>query len=244
MESIINISSHSINVEELFGIDIYQYPNQRPLNKDWVNKLKLKQYEYIEKYGSPLIVGAFSIVEVNTRPYMIDGQHRLQLLREMYDEGIDLSNCIINIINYKCHEFSLANDIYFMLNNQYASNGNIDSEGRVYGSNEVSKQLIILVQDRFSKTIKCKEKSKIMAPYFDINDLMREINISRITDIKSAYEIFNLVINFNQDFGEKLLKKDPKQYQKCLNIEGFFLPYLSTQCKWFKEVSKDFLKNL
>lgn len=237
----VQITSTTLSVFELFSIEICQYPNQRPLNRDWVNKLKSKQYDYINKYGNPIIVGSFSLIELNERCYMVDGQHRLELLKQLHIEGNNLLNCTINIINYKCCEitpeenFILANEIYFMLNNQYSNNGNIDSSGKV-NNNEITNQVLDLVQDRFPKTIKCKNKNKITAPYFDINDLSREINKSRITDNKSASEIFEDMMIFNNNFGETLEKNNIKQYQRCVSIESFFLPYLCTKCEWFSKI--------
>lgn len=239
----VEVTSVTISVHELFSIEIYQYPNQRPLNRDWVEKLRIIQNNYIKKYGCPIIVGAFSLIELNERCYMIDGQHRLELLKQLYSDNINLNNCNVNIINYKCCDdnsedrFNLANEIYEMVNSQYSNNGNIDSNGKVYNGTEVTNQVLNLIQKSFPKTIKCKDKNiKIVAPYFDLNDLAREINKSRITDIKTAKEIFEDIMSFNESFGEVLKKNNFKQFQRSESIEGFYLPYFLTKCSWFSKI--------
>lgn len=208
-------------------LNLVPWPGQRVISRDWVNQLKEKQYETIRKFGRPIIPGSFVVIIHQGHNYLADGQHRRKMLSEMSNEGTDFGECTVTVEFYHTDEDSeLGNTIYQLVNDRYHRNGNI-IDGKIHNDQKV-KKVVEEIQKRFGTQCKCKTTR---APYFDIQELTKELNTKCFN--LNYEEILEKILKANEEFGQYLLLNDGRKYRSC--SDGFYLPYKSPKCRWVQE---------
>ena len=216
-----------------FWILIYHYISHKDqINKDWVKKLKDKQYQYKKEFGNFCFPGSIIIVEYYGKWYLADGQHRREVLKEIYQENPDLANLNIILEMYNTNDNNLQlNSIYEMANNRYIINGTINSEGKVYDNNNISKQVAKWLYQVFPK-----QAGGTNDPKFDCNLVMKFINESnKITD-DNVNTLCELILEENIAYGNILYVKDKQKYTKYQALSGFFLPHKTPKCRWMIDI--------
>ncbi len=220
-------------VRELLALPIALWPGQRVLNTSWVQELKKQQLEFIKNFGAPIMPGSFIFVKYNNTHYLVDGQHRYQLLRELFVEEVDLNRTSVCLETYNCEgDLPKAQSIYAMVNARYYNNGTIDQSGATFENTLATNKVVSAVEAACRAQVKA---NKTMAPYFDISDLSREINNSGIMQRKSAEEVVDLIKQANVEFAKLLYQLNSDQYKKCTG--GLFLVYKEPRCRWFREIA-------
>lgn len=219
------------SVNELLMNDYPLWTGQRIINHAWVEELKNNQLEFIKKFNCILFPGSFIIITWRGIQYLVDGQHRYETLKELNRMRIDMSNASVVVEHYDCGtNEELARSIYVMANARYYNNGTIDRAGNPYeqtGGNLVA----MAIQKLYESQIR---PNSTRAPYFDINDLLREINESRILCNLSADQVIKLIQDENTKFGACLKNYDKGKYNNC--SAKFYLVYHSPKCRWFKQL--------
>ena len=221
------------SVLEFISWPISLWPGQRVLNNSWVQELKELQQTYIKTYNVPIVPGSFVMVYFNTQWYLIDGQHRLQLLKELYKEGVDFMGVNVIVETYDCGvNLEMAQSIYSMVNARYYNNGSLDETGVPFDNTQNANKVVEAIQKLYQGQVKA---NAARAPQFDIGDLLREINASGILTSRSMEEVIKFIVDANSAFGIDLNKKNSAQYGRC--TAKFFLPYKEPKCRWLKELA-------
>lgn len=225
------MASKFVSVNDFLSYRLPLWPGQRVLNCAWVESLKAQQKQFIRNFGSPLITGSFILIWYNRVCYLADGQHRLQMLKELNDEMVNFINTNVLLEIYDCDvNLNKAQNIYSMANANYNVNGTIDKNGNVFDT-KLANNVVEIIQKKYITQVKA---NLTRAPCFDIGDLLKEINISGIMKTMTVDDLVNLIIEENNLYGKLLFELNPSQYSRCTS--NFFLPYKEPKCRWFKEL--------
>jgi len=218
-----------IQANDFVSKDIVLWIGQRGLNPQWVAELKRQQYSYISTCGGlPIIPGSLIIIEYNGVSYLIDGQHRRQLLIEMLKEGVNLANTYVAVETYLCTTEQQAVAIYNMVNSRYGSNG-ITIDDSV-------ESIITYLKQQCPKQI---VNDKSYAPYLNPVALEKEIKDSDVMRYCTAEEVINAIIETNTEYGNKLLIANPTQHAKAKSLGSLFLVYKGTNARWFVSIANE-----
>jgi hypothetical protein len=221
-----------IPASALIAFNLAPWPYQRPLNKDWVKHLLEIQRTYIVTFGNVIVPGSFIIINYGGTNFLADGQHRIEMLKDLSKE-YDLSKIKVIRETYQCgNNSSMAQYIYYMVNDRYIVNGNISESGEVYEN--TANKVVDTIQNEFSKQVRASNNKNVVAPYFDPNELLRELNESGIMKTKTYEEVITIIRNYNTNYGDHLFKNNKQQYDKC--IGGWYLSYLKTHCRWVRNI--------
>lgn len=198
------------------------WPGQRPLNEDHVTMLLEKQQEFIQTRGSPLFAAAFVVINCKNKTYLIDGQHRREILTRLPDRY--LSSTSITVTNLNCGDDGLlATDIYLQCNDGYATNTSISEDKRFICKNR--DDAILIVEELRRLYPKQVGKSNCNAPNFHPEDLAQMINESGILEHKDYKDVIKLIIAKNKSVGIALKDLNDNQWRTANGKSGFFLPY-------------------
>lgn len=97
------LSSQFLNCADFITRGIPIWPGQRVINPAWIRELKQQQqYQFIAKYQRPIFPGSIVIVQYNGASYIVDGQHRYQLMKELFAEGVNLSTSYLLLEIHDC----------------------------------------------------------------------------------------------------------------------------------------------
>lgn len=204
------------------------WPGQRIINPNWIKELKTQQYAFIQKYGRPIFPGSIIMIKYSDAYYIGDGQHRVQLIKELYDEGVNLKICDILLEIHDCaSDYELAQSVYNMANSRYTVHAVITPTTNV-NIQEAAKKVATNIRDRFPLQVGKN------APYFDPNILLREIIASNIMNNKTPEMVINLIINENNKYLEDMRSKKDIRYYNCES--GFYLPFKAPKCRWIQNI--------
>lgn len=226
------LNNTKILIGELLRWPLGRIDDQRSINSEWVARLKRIQYEYRNKFGVFCFPGSIILGEYNNNWYLVDGQHRMQVLKEISYERPEINNYYITIEMYQCGDnLNLLRSIYAMANDRYITNGAINKEGTVYTNNDCASQVVKWLQNTYPL-----QTSGSSAPKFDCNLLSKYINESGKINNGNITKFCCLIETVNREYAQILYNKDRTQYDKCLKLSGFFLPYKQPKCKWIEEI--------
>jgi hypothetical protein len=226
-----------MNAVDFIAYSFPLYPLQRPINPKRVEQILMEQ----ASHDQFLFVGAFVVAHWRGEFYLMDGQHRAQALRDLYQiEPARIKTLDINICVYVCGgDETVANRIYAQCNSSYTANGNINPKtGLVYTTEtDQAKEVAIRIQAKFPKQVgKSSERRAVSKPYFDPNDLMSELNKRGIMKLHSVERVVAAILKENENYGGSLLLTDKINHTKCSHLSGFFLPYKRAGCKWVSQL--------
>lgn len=220
-----------IPANAFIAFNLAAWPYQRPLNQDWVQHLLQIQKEYIGAFNNVIIPGSFIIINYGGTNFLADGQHRLEMLKQLSKE-YDLSKIKVVRETYHCgNDAAMANYIYYMVNDRYYVNGNISEDGQVHDNS--ANKVVEIIQNEFSLQVRASNKA-VSAPYFDPNELLKELNESGIMKSKTCDEVVTLIKNNNTKYGQHLYINNKAQYDKCK--AGWYLSYFKPHCRWVKSL--------
>lgn len=219
---------------ELLGMNIKPSRNQRPLNQDTVRQLIEKQKQYIALYGSPIVLGTIIITITNGNMELLDGQHRYEMLKNLYYDSINLADTQIATLLVYNPSPEQINALYVMANKTYDINGNIDKEsGTVFITAVQATDLINELSKYFNNFNTQVRSGSLSAPHFDIAHLLLKINTSGILNRKAINEIIKIILQENE---RKLNsgRLSQEQINKC--TDKFYLVYGKPKCAWFDDI--------
>lgn len=168
------------------------------------------------------------VVNYNRTSYLIDGQHRYEVMKQMIVEHVDMNNVHILIEVHDCgNNLEFANSLYYMANNRYNTNGTITNLG-VVNVDENAKIVVTTICNKFREQTSHNPSTK--APYFDPNILLAEINQSEIIRNKTSNEVIEAE---NRAYFEYMRQSDIRH----LNCKArFYLPYKDAKCRWVRKL--------
>lgn len=223
---------YKIKAKDIFSFNLIPWIGQRGLNMDWVSELKKQQYCYISTSKSNVIIpGSFVIISYNNTMYLVDGQHRYELIKQMMQDGINLDNTYITLEVYSCaSESGQAYAIFNMVNSRYGANGIVVDDSVPLILEEMLK--------RFPKQCKYNGNTATYAPYCNLDTLSRAIKDSDILRRLDVNKVLEYIDKYNVEYGKFLFNHDTTHYTKCNTKSGFYLPYKGANCSWFKDMIK------
>lgn len=226
------MNSSYVPVGDFLCWNLHKMVDQRLVNTDWVIKLKQKQYQHRITFGSFVFPGSIVIAEYCGQWYLVDGQHRSQMLKEIAHESPDVKAANINVERYLCgNNLPLLQSIYAMANDRYIFNGTLNAEGKIFATNDVAQIIVRWLQNKYPLQV-----GSTLAPKLDCNILMKFINESCKVNSGNANIVCNLIETANLEFSQILSTTNAVQYERCLRLSGFFLPYKQAKCRWMNEI--------
>lgn len=209
--------------------DIELWKNQRPPNENLIDEMYDKQIEFHKKYGYYIIPGSIGIVVVEQYKYIIDGQHRLLMMKKLYE--LRKKDVSATICEYTCKTMNEADELYSMLNhinsvNVMVQDGQLASDG--------IKLRTILEQLKKMYGHKVWDAKKIVKPYVNIGLLNEELCKSTFLKCKSIDEILLAIKERNDVVLKDLKLNDSKAYKEVIEQGGFCLHYKEPKAKWVR----------
>lgn len=239
----------SCTVEQIAEIEMIPWPSQRPVNIARINHLYKEQLAFHQRHGFYLFPGTLVCIEYYNRFYIIDGQHRYETIKNLYNNRLikdTIKNVPVTVEMYdSLNDRELANSIYRMVNDIYVTNGTIDDEGRVIDmsddltyvtrKNDIRKYF----EKRFEKQIAATGRTTICAPSWDPGHFEKIMNEPMHKNIIMGLgnDYLHTIINvFDQFNNEAWAKISDAQRKRC--ISGLYCVYGNTECKWFSSILK------
>jgi hypothetical protein len=226
-----------ITVTELLNLDCKKWHLQRTINHEVVERYKQHQLAIIKERGHPVILGDFVFAQFPNELFLLDGHHRFEMLRQLLNNKINIGNTMVQVQIFECRTIQQANRLYEMANDRYSINGNINDQGTVHIRGDTAVAVVDRLRSQFNNF---KNQNKVRnplknlcAPYFDVNDLLSQLNQNSELLDRSVDEIVTLIINKNKDYMKNL---SLDQRTKCR--DGFYLCYGQTKCKWVENLLK------
>ena len=215
---------------------IVPWHQQRVINMDHVKTLFLYQQNLLSKGLAPIVVGCFSTCIINNTRYLVDGQHRLEMLKLLYNDDANcLNNTIICIQEFQCVNMLEGESIYLLANNTYNVNSSICNNEVIpnlsLATRDVANEVVDSLKSIFGMFI---QNGKPSAPYIDIGTFVQELNKSGIISRKTSGEIVEAIIAANNNYKIILQNKSNDQYKRCST--GFVLPYMEPKCRWINKI--------
>ena len=251
-------STELVSCDDLVTIDPPIWDNQRPPNRFWIDKIKSDQKDFFRKYNKLCFPGTIVLIEYTEKIYIADGQHRYQAIKELINEGFDLTPVQLVVQTFHCgNDHTLAKDTYFCSNKRCEDNVGVSviEEQRnipkipiiplptkisplvipkpiplVVHNDVLITKNIRTVCDAIGTTFLGQQSMGICkAPKFSIGSLAEEIRKSGILNKISPDQAISIILNSNTNFSYKLIKDDINQYNRC--VAGFYLPYMKKGSK-------------
>lgn len=225
---------YKIKAKDILTYELVPWIGQRGLNMDWVSELKKQQYYYISTSKSNVIIpGSIIVIQYNNIMYLVDGQHRYELIKQMLDEGINMDETYITLEVYTCASDSdQAYAIFNMVNSRYGANGIIVDD---------SVPIVLdALLGRYPKQCKYNGNTATYAPYCNLDTLSRAIKDSDILRRLDSQKVVEYIEKYNNEHGWFLYKHNEDRYKKCHDKSQFYLPYKGANCSWFKDMIKEY----
>ena len=228
MSTQLNYMQSQITGPKILTLNYSVWENQRPLNPNTVQNYKIQQLNMIRLFGKPIFTDDIILAEYQNRNYLVDGQHRLEMIKQLMTEGVVFESVQIKI--FECKTYEQITALYIMANTHYTINGNIDSNGNLHQNVNKTQTVIDRLRaqyNNFTNQNRQRKGDTLNAPYFDIGDLTSQLNSSVFLRSKSVDEIMALITRAND---QKRREITPKQITNCL--DGFYLCYGAPKCRW------------
>lgn len=104
-----------ISAKDLFNLELHRFqPNA--IDTNLVKQIKRALYQHKSTFGNFILPGALIIAEYLDRWYILDGGHRIQAIREIYEERAGEIDSLVTLEKYKCsNNLDLLRNIYFLI---------------------------------------------------------------------------------------------------------------------------------
>lgn len=185
------------------------------------------QLEYYRKYKEFTFPGTLVVVDFNNSSYLIDGQHRFEALKMLYDKyNYDIT---VAVQIYICNDKDRIDELYCMLNNINTNNcmvkdGKIDSDG------EKLRQIKIKLKEKYGHEI--WDDVKVLKPYVNTKLLDEELKNSKFFHIKTAEEFIATIEEQNTNYAMVLKNTNKSDYDRYTQKGGFVLQHRTPKARW------------
>lgn len=209
--------------------DIVLWSKQRDLDRNLVNKIVAGQLEYYNKYGIFTFPGTLVVIDFNEKYYLIDGQHRFQALKILYEQyHYDIE---IAVQTYECNDGKRVDELYCMLNNINGNNCMV-KDGKIDPDGEKLKQIRIRLRERYGYEI--WDDNKSIRPYVNVKLMDEELKNSKFFQIKTIDEIIAAIEEQNDNYAVVLRNTNRTDYNKAVQKGGFVLQYKEAKARWIR----------
>lgn len=240
---ILQATPHQL-ISEYYSI----WPGQRGVNFEWIETMYNEQVKYYQHTGCFIFPGSIIVVTYNNKNYIVDGQHRHEVMVKLTKAGYDLSGLQLAVQVYNCENAQSISEIFKFSNNRYTTNAPLEQAlnaglGQPVQSlsNYKAKEVAQRVQIAFRAQA---GQHGCIAPKFDVGLLESEL-LARETEkgILTKYtvdEIYGKILALN-DKVRMALQNNPQIVTECQ--AGFYLPYhrnpgcrgsskYAARCRW------------
>lgn len=168
---------------------------QRNINKNVVENIK----NHILNYRLQNLTPILSVIDIGSyqgKYYIIDGQHRLLAIKELFDSQIIISfNCLI----YNCQNYNDMKEIFILRNSglevpNYILFPPTNKESLLIEIKDYIRLLMTIKKEKIFRELSSKNK-RINRPYIDINIFMNFISNSEF--LIDIHKIEDFIIKFN-----------------------------------------------
>ena len=205
------------------------WKNQRDLNKNLVDNIVKFQLEYYKKYKEFTFPGVLVAVNFDDKCYLIDGQHRFESLKILYDKHAHDVKIAIQI--YTCNDEKQIDELYSMLNHINTNNCMV-TDGKIDLDGVKLKQIKIILKDKYG--YKIWDDVKTPCPYVNTKALDLEFKNCKYFQIKTVDEIISAIEEQNNNYTLVLKNKDKVKYNTMINDGGFSLQYRDPKARWVR----------
>ncbi len=221
MESKINYELYTaINHVEL-------WKNQRDLNQNLVDTIVKDQLNYYKKYKTFTFPGVLVIVRQHSKDYLIDGQHRFNALRILFDKyQYDIKVAVQLYIN---DDASQIDEIYSMVNHINTHNCMVEG-GRMAPEGTKLRQIKIKLKQMYGTKI--WDDIKVTKPYVNTKLLDEKLKESGYLSQYSVDQIIAKIKEQNDHFAVTLKDTNKEEYDKMVKLGGFMLQCQTPKAKW------------
>jgi translation initiation factor 1 (eIF-1/SUI1) len=212
------------------GLDqIELWKNQRDLNRNLVDNIVKSQLEYYKKYKEFTFPGVLVIVNFDDKYYLIDGQHRFESLKILYDKHAH--NVRIAIQIYTCNDEKQIDELYAMLNH-INSNNCMVTDGKIDLDGVKLKQIKTILKEKYG--YKIWDDIKTPCPYVNTKALDMEFKNCKYFHIKTVDEIISAIEEQNNNYSLVLKNTNKVKYNTMINDGGFSLQYRDPKARWVR----------
>ncbi len=187
-----------LTLKRINEILAYQTPSiQRPLDQNHIKRILNDQVKEYERYQSFSILQAITVAQVNNdNTYVLDGQHRIQVFKELQKMNYDISNVILPVVIYKVMDATEMLTYFNMIN----SNMPIHPIELDKTYSDYSKVLIQNMMQTFSLYIKNDSKNS-RCPHINMNDFKKNLMgrdlATKLAPNHTIHELWNSILGFN-----------------------------------------------
>jgi hypothetical protein len=214
--------------------DIPLWKNQRDCDLHRIDKMVQDQLTYYNKYRQFTFPGSLVVAIVDNKSYLIDGQHRREVVKEIKVLYPDLP-IMLNIEERYCHSEEHVNDIYVMINNVNTNNCMI-KDGEIDPQGEKLKDLHVALIKKYDKIWSDQYKKY---PYISKNTFDDKIRKIKHFDELTVPQIMRQFRKRNVNYGDELKLNSPDAYKKAKEKGGFYLHHEKPNSKWLDTVFSD-----
>lgn len=202
MNNIITINNRTIK-KILFG-DLVKYniliPNeQRIIDKIKVNNIVLYQLNYLKDNGTMNFLGVINLHKYVNQYYLVDGHHRYQACKKLYNEHSHNVSIVVEIVDVKTKEE--LKDNYTLINKNTPLPEFPDDIDK--NIPELSaKYFMDKYPDIWSPSMRCKR------PYINFNQFQETLGYltKKIPAITSSTDLINKVVEYNKTISKWNIK--------------------------------------
>jgi len=214
MEQVIYYESYT----NLSHIELWE--NQRDPNMNLVDSIVKSQLEYYKKYKEFTFPGVLVAVNFDNNYYLIDGQHRFESLKNLYNNHAH--DVKVAIQTYKCNNKNQINELYGMLNNINPNNCMV-TDGKLDPDGLKLKQIKTLLKEKYGYKIWVDKDTN--RPYVSTIKLDSELRNAAFFNNKTSNQIITAIEEKNKVCLLALENISKTDYHKVIDMGGFALPY-------------------
>lgn len=180
-----NIFTVHVKSSELLKCVQLEIDIQRELDMEWVTELREKIIEHYQNYKF-FFFGVFEVAHMNNQIYMINGQHRYFVLKELHEKHGDIP---VEVKIYPVSTGHDLNELWMKVNGSKPSKM-VKSTSKQILINSIRKYFTINYPDY------CTNSDKPCRPNINLDQLERELEqrkVFDILDIDNSDDFINMV---------------------------------------------------
>lgn len=203
------------------------WKNQRDLNQNLVDNMVDYQLNFYKKYKYFTFPSVLVVVRQYNKDYLIDGQHRFNALRILYNKY--KYNIKVAVQLYFCDDSQQIDELYAMLNHINSHNCMVE-DGKITSNGKKLRQLKIELKKCYGHKI--WDDTKQVKPYINTKFLDEKIKESGYLDKYSIDEIMAKIKEHNNHYSITLRDSNKLEYDKMMEWGGFVLQCYFPKAKW------------
>jgi hypothetical protein len=205
------------------------WENQRDPDKNLVNEIVKFQLDFYKDVGEFIFPSTLVFAKFSKNYYLIDGQHRREALKILYD--YHNHDIVISCIFYDCKDKKSVDRLYTIANRSNTNNCMLTQHGDLDEDGPKLKEIHKLLKEKYGDEV--WHDKKIAKPYVNLKLLDTEFKKYGFFKSKSVGEIIKAVVQKNHVYKKTLSKTDLVEVE---NFGGFCLQYKKPKARWVEEL--------